>query len=450
MKTIKQLLQRILFVFLFLTFYNSSFSKVTISLDDPNISYDGVFYPVITSNKVQFNRHLSSMINNWESGIAGSWINQWVITQTGVRIRFKTASPTIDLKFGKRIGGGTIGSLPSTGFTVFVNGVQTATFSDTVFTVNNPNPGTSNTFEVTLPNLWAVDFTGMQIDDTYALESPGALNKPVYVSIGNSITHGTGQYVSAAKGYPFLLAKKMDWDLHNIAVAGSTLGWAIALNIKGKHVDFITVKIGFNDWKYTSDPLSVKKAEYGKLIDSLRAYQPTARIFCITPIYTADNDGSAPYTIADFRAMVAEVVTEKMLNDNNLCLINGAEISDATMLAPGDPTHLSEYGASKLADALYLKINDCGSSSSVSTLQTNSRIQIKQWSNNQLQITSEVSAVFDLSVFSMEGKLMYKKSINVVKGENTITSNEDLLSNGLYLVKIQNQNDSSSTKVWVK
>ena len=266
-------------------FANNLISQVNIPLNDANISYDGVFYPEISASKVVLNRHLPEMINNWESGIGGSWINQWVITQSGVRIRFKTSSPSIDMEFIKREGGGAVIASPTSGFSVFVNGVSIKSFSSLSFSITNPNPGTATIFEVSLPNLFAVDFTGLKLNNGYSLENPGTLNKPVYVSIGNSITHGTGQYVSSAKTYPFILANKMGWDLHNLAVAGSTLGWAIALNTKGKKVDYITIKIGFNDWKYMSDPLSDKKAEYAKLLDTLRAYHPSAKIFCISPIF---------------------------------------------------------------------------------------------------------------------------------------------------------------------
>ncbi|MFZ9846681.1 MAG: GDSL-type esterase/lipase family protein [Flavobacteriales bacterium] len=425
-------------------------AKVHISLDDPNISYDGVFYTVITPNKVEFNRHLSSMLNDWSSGIAGQWMNQWVITQTGVRIRFKTASVTIDLKFSKRAGGGTIGTLPTTGFTVFVNGVESATFSDTTFTIVNPNAGTSNTFEVTLPNLWAVDFVGMEIDDTYSLDAISPLNKPVYVAIGNSITHGTGQYVSAAKGYPFLLAKKMDWDLHNIAVAGATLGWSIAKNIKGKQVDYITIKIGFNDWKYSTASLASKRTEYTKLLDSLRAYQPNAKIICISPLYSSDNSGAAPYSLQDFRDMVIDLVSKRMQTEDNLCLLIGTEFSDASMLAPGDPTHLSEYGASKIADALFTRINDCSYSASTKTMDNkNEKLYVIGVNASRVQLHCENQGSYNLTIFSAEGKLILSKSVNLTKGENILSLQENKLSSGLYLIKLQNQSDSCFVKLGV-
>jgi lysophospholipase L1-like esterase len=449
MKKIKLLLERILLsTFMLLSFFASA--KVTVSLDDPNISYDGVYYPVITANKVTFNRHISTMINDWESGIGGQWMNQWVTTQTGVRVRFKTASPTIDMKFSKRAGGGTIGALPTNGFTVFVNGVESASFSDTTFTITHPNAGTSATFELTLPNLWAVDFVGMQLDDTYSLDAISPLNQPVYVAIGNSITHGTGQYVSAAKGYPFLLAKKMGWDLHNIAVAGATLGWAIAKNIKGKQVDYITVKIGFNDWKYVNGPLSVKQAEYGKLLDTLRAYQPTAKIICVSPLFSSDASGAAPYSLQDFRDMVESVVTAKMQTDPNICLLIGKDFSDASMLASGDPTHLSEYGASKIADALYTQINNCSYTASTKTLDnTNTKLYVMSVNASNVRLFCENQGNYNFTIYSADGKLISSKSVSLSKGENSLSLEENKLSSGLYFIKLQNQSDSCFVKLGV-
>lgn len=78
------------------------------------------------------------------------------------------------------------------------------------FSIQHPQPGNSEIFEVSLPNLWAVDFKGLVLEDGYELNNPGDLNLPVYVSIGNSITHCTGQYISSAKTYPFILAQKMN------------------------------------------------------------------------------------------------------------------------------------------------------------------------------------------------------------------------------------------------
>ena len=430
-------------------FANNLISQVNIPLNDANISYDGVFYPEISASKVVLNRHLPEMINNWESGIGGSWINQWVITQSGVRIRFKTSSPSIDMEFIKREGGGAVIASPTSGFSVFVNGVSIKSFSSLSFSITNPNPGTATIFEVSLPNLFAVDFTGLKLNNGYSLENPGTLNKPVYVSIGNSITHGTGQYVSSAKTYPFILANKMGWDLHNLAVAGSTLGWAIALNTKGKKVDYITIKIGFNDWKYMSDPLSDKKAEYAKLLDTLRAYHPSAKIFCISPIFSSDPSGKAPYSLADFRTMVNELVTERMATDNLLCLIKGIEITNASMLAPGDPTHLSESGAAKLADSLFVKIknSDCITTGISEIKSSKSSIKVNAVNQSFISFSTSKLGNYSLAFIDLSGKEVYKSQIDVEMSPTTINWEGYKLSKGIYILKIYNESlDSYSHK----
>ena len=427
-------------------------AKVNISLDDPRLSYDGVFYPVVTPSKVELNRHLPSMITNWESGIGGTWINQWVITQTGVRIRFKTASPNIDLQFTKREGGGTIGSTPSQGFTVFANGVEQNTFSTLSFSIQNTG-AQSVLFEVVLPNLWAIDFTGMQIDDNYVLESLAPLNKPVYVSIGNSITHGTGQYVSSAKGYPFLLSKMMDWDLHNIAVAGATLGWAISLNLKQQQVDYISVLIGYNDWEYSGATLESKRVEYEKLLDSLRIFQPAAKIICISPLYSSDVSGSAPYSLEEFRGMVEEVVGQKQLaGDTSLCFISGPAISDASMLASGDVVHLSEVGASKLANALYEKINNCSSSlnSNRPVKKNDFEFTVYKNTSKDLVIRSNVEGKFAFTMYDVQGRSVIAEDVFLSIGNNVISHTIiQSLHEGPHIVCLANRDGGATQKLLI-
>ncbi|MFT6747556.1 MAG: lysophospholipase L1-like esterase [Glaciecola sp.] len=414
------------------------YSQQIIQLDNPHIYYEGLFYPNISSEKVELNRHLSSMETNWESGMAGSWIQQWVTTQTGVRIRFKTSSPLIDLEFTKRDGAGTIGTTPNNGFSVFVNNVIIQNSSSLSFTIAHPNPGVSEIFEVSLPNLWGVDFTGMQIEDGYSVEDPGALNQPIYVSIGNSITHGTGQYVSSAKTYPFLLAKQKGWDLHNLAVAGAGLGWATALNTKGKKVDVISILIGFNDWKYLTTALSEHETMYGRLIDSLRSYHPDAQVYCISPLTTTEKAYSAPYEIQDFRDMVVKVVSDRQKSDDKLCFIDGPSISDASMLASGDVVHLSESGASKLADNLYVKTNECGSAALSILNQTNDDVNFRSDSGG-IYFTSVESGEYSVRLFNLNGQLLERKQVRT-NGSSEVNVTLDLLkTTGIFVVTIQHE-----------
>ena len=290
--------------------------------------------------------------------------------------------------------------------------------------------------QVSLPNLWAVNFTRLELEDGYELENLSDLNLPIYVSIGNSITHGTGQYVSSAKTYPFILAQKSNWNLHNLAVAGATLGWAIAKNIKNQKVDVITILLGFNDWKYTTSPLQNKKLEYEKLLDSLRHYQPNAKIYCITPLFSSDKNGSAPYTLQEFRDMVTELVSAKQQNDKNICLINGPSISDASMLASGDPVHLSESGANTLAQNLFIEIENCNLTSIFPVKPAwQNCIEIEKINPTQIHFKTTCAGNHTLTLASLEGKIIYQESIDV----SSINLKLDNIENNLFLTRTYNQ-----------
>jgi len=452
LNTIQTNNQKLLILILILFFNFSFFASNPQALNHPSIQYEGVFYPIITENKVVFNRHLQNMKSDWESGIAGEWINQWVICQTGIKIRFKTASPTIQLSFEKREGGGAIGNSPTNGFSVFVKGNEIQKFSSLNFTIQHPNPGNPETFEVSLPNLWAVNFTGLELEDGYELYNQIDLNLPVYVSIGNSITHGTGQYVSSAKTYPFILAQKSNWNLHNLAVAGATLGRAIAKNIKNQKVDIITILIGFNDWKYTTASFQTKKNEYEKLLDSLRHYQPNAKIYCITPLFSSDKNGSAPYTLQEFRDMVTEVISTKQQNDKNICLINGPSISDASMLASGDPVHLSESGANKLAQNLFTEIGNCNLTF-INPLKPSKQncIEIEKNYSKAIHFNSACLGNHTLTLVSLDGKIIYQETLDVNSYDLQVFNLDNILINsGVYVVKISNQSFQKTAKIMVK
>ena len=346
MKTIIKILTRIcIFIISILQIQ----AQTNVALNNPNIKYDGTWYSDIQSTKVVFNRILPAAYNNPESGYYGSWIYQWVKCESGIRIRFKTDSPIINLTFAKGSGGHVIDPMPK-GFNVFANGNEIMATANLAFTITNPTPGTLVTFEVTLPNVYDVDFTGFSLTNGYSLSDPWVLNEPVYVAIGNSISQGTGQYCETSKTWPFLFAKSLGWDLYNIAVAGAGIGWATALNIQGKTVNNITIELGYNDWFYSSNTLAIESAMYGRLIDSLRKYQPQAKIYCIAPLTTMTTTGNlAPYTLAQLRTEICSLVSNRTLaGDKLLYCIDGSSISNASMLTT-DGVHLSESGAQTFA-----------------------------------------------------------------------------------------------------
>ncbi|MDP4174883.1 MAG: SGNH/GDSL hydrolase family protein [Bacteroidota bacterium] len=335
--------------FTLLVFFVSFFpiyARVNIPLDDPRISYEGLWFVQKSPTIVILDRHTENVINNPESGISLS-SKPYAYTQSGVRIRFKTSSPTISLRFADRENGGRAGL--HNGFAVYANGKLIAIYETLSFIVNRPQ-NKSCEYEIVLPSLYAVSFTELSLDSGFSLDKLAPIDKPIYAAIGTSITEGTGQQSASFLTYPFILANELGWNLYNLAVAGAHTGWPIALLLKDKKVDYITVEFGFNDWMWDNKALSIKADQYGRLLDSLRLFQKNAKIFCITPLVTSKTTSQmgAPFKLNDFSEMILHLVKQRQENgDKKLFIIYGDKLSDTKMLDDG--VHLNETGARKFA-----------------------------------------------------------------------------------------------------
>ncbi|MGE5363301.1 MAG: SGNH/GDSL hydrolase family protein [Bacteroidota bacterium] len=330
------------------------YARVSIPLNHPGISYDGIWFARVSAERVVLNRHTEDVLINPGSGIsAGS--KPYAYTQSGVRIRFRTSSPTVRVSFEENPAGGRVGL--KNGFAVYAAGRRIAVHDSLSFIIASPEKNISIEYEVLLPSMHSVDFTGMSLDDGYDLDPVLPLNKPVYAAIGNSITHGNGQQSASYLTFPYILSQLMGWDLHNLAVGGAHTGWSVAQLLKNRRVDYITVEFGFNDWMWDTKSLEEKAATYNKLLDTLRAYLKTASIFCITPPTTTYTVAklAVPFTLEQYREMVRNTVEQRRKNgDMHLYVINGDAITDSTMLKDG--VHLNIEGADKFAHSLRREI----------------------------------------------------------------------------------------------
>lgn len=333
--------------------------KVIIPLDDKKISYDGVWFAEKSAAKVILNRHTESVLVNPESGVS-IYSKPYAYTQTGIRIRFNTKSKNIYLTFEERPDAGKAGL--HNAFAVYTDGKKYSVFETLSFKITSPKPDTQSVrYEVVLPSLYGVNFTGLSLDDGYTLDELTPLNKPVYAVIGTSISHGTGQQSSSFNTYPFVVSENLGWDLVNLAVAGANIGWPMAQLFKDKKVDYIGVELGFNDWMWDNKSLADKSIQYNKLLDTLRKYQKKAKIFCVTPIVTTQTTTqmSAPFRLEDFREMVRGTVqTRQLKGDTCIYIVNGDSLSSASLLDPADGVHLSETGAPKFGLNLVNKLKE--------------------------------------------------------------------------------------------
>jgi lysophospholipase L1-like esterase len=337
----QKILKIVTFLFIFVF---PLWGRVNIPLNDPEISYDGIWFAQKSAEKVIFNRHTEAFLLNPECGIS-IYSRLYAYTQTGVKIRFKTKSRNISLSFEDRPDAGKAGL--HNAFTVYADGEKYKIFESLNFTITSPKAGSQAVlYEIVLPSLYGVNFTGLSLDDGYELEDISPLNKPVLTVIGTSISHGTGQQSSSADTYPYIIAENMNWELVNLAVAGAFTGWPAAQLVSGKKVDYIIVELGFNDWMWDNKPLLEKESQYTRLIDTLRANQKNAKIFCITPITTTETKSqmAVDFTLDDYREMVRSIVKDRRgKGDKNIFVIHGEDMTSASMLDDG--VHLNVKGA---------------------------------------------------------------------------------------------------------
>lgn len=314
-----------------------------ISPDNPAITFDGIWFHEISPDRVILNRFTREVLDHPETYASEYNAN----TQTGVVVRFSTASPSVKFLVENR----TDSKLAIRNFGVYLNGEWFDYFTFKDFTINTgfTAPGT---VEVVMPALWGYDFLGLELTEGFGLVPNQPSDRPVYVAVGDSITHGNGQ--ATYQTYPFHLARQKGWELVNLAVGGSGTSHPFGELFEGQKVDIVSVLWGFNDWNMKNNKAQMI-TDYNLFLDKLRLHQPEAVVYIILPIHT---DVTTPgtdngETIQDVRDALVEMVTSRQ--DPNLFYINGNDYTDSNSLKDG--IHLSVEGAAAFAGSLNTVMN---------------------------------------------------------------------------------------------
>lgn len=272
-------------------------------------------------------------------------------TQTGVRVTFRTNSPKTKIickeredgrkrettyYFGVYCDGRFIGDIPGT---------------DPVITA--PRSGMHD-YTVVFPIMYSVDFCGIRVGTYSSTRKARTSFKPVYVAIGDSITHGTGQVQHGSQiSYPYIIAENHGWNLYNLAVGGSKITPKVACELEDIKVDVITIMWGYNDWNQTKGDLQEISRRYHDLLENLTAVQPRAEIWCILPS-TARNEVKPGYSgsLPDVREAERTVIEEFMKTraGKHLHIIEGNAHSTGNDLVDG--VHFSNEGAGRFAEAI--------------------------------------------------------------------------------------------------
>ena len=320
-----------------------------VGLDHPYLVVDGAWFVQRMARRVTINRHAQHIVLDSDAGISPVSL-PYAHTQAGVRLRFRSASPRIELAFEARPDGGRRGL--QRGFALFANGVLVQEFDQLVFGFNAPRSGV-NDYELVLPSYHAVDLIGLALAQAHALLAVAPDTRPVYAAMGDSITNGLGQQSGSHLGYAFQVSRALGWNLVNLGISGARTGPALAATLAGRKVDIVSIALGFNDWYWSASSLAERTRAYERLLDGVRKAQPDALVIAITPLATtvASQGARAPFSLAQLRDVQRACVEQRRkAGDRRMHVLDGEQLSNGGMLIDG--IHLHVDGAAAYAAAL--------------------------------------------------------------------------------------------------
>lgn len=321
--------------------------KIELNAESKALTIEGIRHIGYTFGVARLDRIDNSRFKDSDFRIAKDVAN----TQTGARLTFRTDSPKIKILCKVREDGRLRES--TFYFGVYCDGKFIGDIPGADPVITSPTEG-MHEYTVVFPIMHAVDFCGIKVGTNSHTKKAKAQHRPVYVAIGDSITHGTGQTGHGSQiSWPFIVAQNHGWDFYNLAVGGSKITPKIANELEGMKVDVITVMWGFNDWNQTKGDLAEISQRYSDLLDSLTTVQPKAEIWCILPS-TARNEIRSGYngSLPDVREAERAVI-EKFMNTRkgkHIHIIEGNACSTTDDLADG--VHFSNDGAARFGEAI--------------------------------------------------------------------------------------------------
>ncbi|MCG8581747.1 MAG: SGNH/GDSL hydrolase family protein [Bacteroidales bacterium] len=330
-----------------------------IDVTDELIQVKGANYVFRNEGLLSFSRFSEATLN---SPVSEAMFNaDKARTNSGIRLFIKSNSPKLRLTF-KALNGINRGAE----FAVYQNNSRSDVFTfkgdkaraEMVLEINNQQGDEASLFEITMPSLANVGLVKLELIKGASLLSVQKEEKPVYLAIGNSITHGVGQGSATFLTYPYLLAKSKDWDYYNLAVGGAKISPAIArMTAEMPPADVITILIGYNDLMFNDKSVEEYSKAYMDYLKMIRHNQVGAHIYCITLTHTRavgnERTGLKP---EGYRKALKHLVYQlQSEGDNKLHLIEGDKITSEANLRPevlSDKVHFGIEGAALFAKEL--------------------------------------------------------------------------------------------------
>lgn len=307
--------------------------------------FEGVLEVVEQNGLYLLNRHTDGL---WNLEGINNIAESRARTQSGIRITFRTDSRIVKPLFEEREG--SLQRAVNNYYGVYLNGTYLKDYSGKEFMLEGPEG--INEWTIVLPIMYGVNFKGVEIEDGSHFYKVGRKkNKPIYIAIGDSITHGAGlKGCSSVLSYPYVLAETNGYYLYNTAIGGSQISPGLAYEYKDLQADYITVMWGYNDWNALKGNLETIKVRYRELLENLLELQPRAKIFCILPTVAANEAGKDTY-LSDLQG-VRNVEKEVILNigSKRITIIDGKALTSVEDL--NGQVHFNNEGSVKFGKKL--------------------------------------------------------------------------------------------------
>ena len=312
-----------------------------------------------TQDEIRFNRFSEDLLSMKKKVL--SFNPGKARSTTGVVLHFMTESPEIQLQFELQEGGGR-----GPEFSVFQNGQlrQEESYQkkekNISLSIRSETPGKPTHFSVAMPSWANPKLTGFQIRPECKMQTPKVPER-VYVALGDSISHGTGQGSATHKTWPFLLSRKLNVSLCNLAVGGGKISLPAAQSLSQfERVDLVTILVGYNDWNSGISPEDFGK-KYSQSLAAIRKSHPAAKIVCVTATYTKSTTSKrSSHTLDEFRQAIRDAAKENSDDKHPIVIIEGEELTSEANLRSDrdDPVHFSEDGAQLFAEELAVRLTE--------------------------------------------------------------------------------------------
>jgi hypothetical protein len=321
----------------------SAQERLWIKPDNKHIRYEGALFITNNDSLAYLQRFSEAVLFHEQS----QWNPLKARTQTGIRIKFNTNSRKIRAVFQENMNAASRNNT----FGLFKNGQFHSKHNSLDFDIDN-SENIQAEWEIVLPPFNDVNFRGLEVDANARFMMPEEDRRPVYIAIGNSITHGAGQGGAGYLTYPFIIGQQNNWQVYNLGVGGSKISWPVAEDLQEIKADVISVLWGYNDWNAGYSVSESIEPNYKQLLKKLRENQPDALIFCILPTQTKrKSPKKGNHTLEEIRSAERSVVEiTQSMGDEAIFIVDGEKITTIEDL--NDVVHLSVKGAEKFANQL--------------------------------------------------------------------------------------------------